>query len=386
MDVPYRLPYLLDGGASHRNFTGEASELEEAAELTKQYIRSGAQTVSAPTGEANRFILGKQELDSGEVTLRAAQAVVAAADGRASVAGCLLPTGESLEPFGEVSFYDVLHAYTEQVRALKKAGADLVAVRKMTTLSEARAAVIAAKRAGMTVWVSFACDENGLTENDTSVLAAMLCLQEMGISAFGIEGGTAEDMAEILEELYAYSKLPLMARLSAAEGVSCDKFTSDAKLLLDSGADIIGGGDGTSPEHIAALKSLKDGYARTSTLEKAETGICLAGENQAFFLEADAIECTEPLECSLDLADSFVELAETNYDVMTVELFTDDDALLLSRSAYMASLPVMLRCDDIFVLKTALLTYSGRVMIDSTCSIDRAELEAAAEEYGAVIY
>lgn len=365
MEVPYRLPCFIGG-----TLTGEVSDTkndgaEKAAELTGEYIEAGAEVVFAPTEEG------------------IAEAVVTAAGGRAVPAGRLTATGAAVEPFGEVSFYDLLKVYTEQVMTLKKAGVGMISAEGMTTLCEARAAVIAARRAEMTVWVSFACDENGLTENDTSVTAALICLQEMGISAFGLDGGNAEELSDIIEELAAYSKVPLSVRFTPSEG---GDFAEEVKLLLDSGADIVGGTAATSPAQLATAKGLCESYHRTNPIEKAETGICLASEHQAFFLEADAIECTEPIVCGLDMEDEFVKLAETNYDVITVELYTDDDALLLSRSAYMASLPVMLRCDDIFVLKTALLTYSGRAMIDSTCGIDRVELETAALEYGAVIY
>ena len=54
-------------------------------------------------------------------------------------------------------------------------------------MPEARAAVLACKSVSdRPVWVTFTCDENGRTLSGTDVLAALIVMQGMGVTAFGL--------------------------------------------------------------------------------------------------------------------------------------------------------------------------------------------------------
>ena len=121
--------------------------------------------------------------------------------------------------------------------------------------------------------------------------------------------------------------------------------------------------------------------------ERAESDeLLLANRRQVFFLSPDSIESSPYLECSLDMSDELLELEDTNFDVIAVELYSSDDAYHFARNASMANLPVMFRSDDEMALKAALLCYQGRAMIDRSCSINEDRLHRIAGKYGAVVY
>ena len=75
----------------------------------------------------------------------AAQLARRAASPDQYVVGSVGPTGEFLEPLGEVSQAEMYNAFVEQVTALEEGGADAVVIETMTALEEAVLAIKAAK-------------------------------------------------------------------------------------------------------------------------------------------------------------------------------------------------------------------------------------------------
>ena len=105
-----------------------------------------------------------------------------------------------------------------------------------------------------------------------------------------------------------------------------------------------------------------------------------------FYLSPDGIEISEPVICSVDMADVLLEFSNTNIDVIRVDVITSDDAYQFSQNAYMSKLPIIFHSDDKNALKLALLSYHGRAMIDKECDIDYTTIEKISIKYGAVIY
>ena len=110
-----------------------------------------------------------------------------AAGDRALVAGDISSTGGMLYPLGDMSFEDFYGVYYEQAAALEHSGVDLFIIETMTSVPEARAALLAVKAVSQKpVFVSFTCDETGKTMMGTDVCAALLIMQGMGADAFGL--------------------------------------------------------------------------------------------------------------------------------------------------------------------------------------------------------
>ena len=90
---------------------------------------------------------------------------------------------------------------------------DLYVIETMTTLPEARAALLAVKSVSKKpVFVTFTCDENGKTLTGTDVTAALVVMQGMGADAFGLNCSTGPDkMAVQLRRLKEYADAILAA-------------------------------------------------------------------------------------------------------------------------------------------------------------------------------
>ena len=275
-----------------------------------------------------------------------------------------LETVGVLEPFGEMTFMSAVEAYKAALK--EKTDADC-AVLCADTLGEMRAAVIASRKVEKPLMILLTVDDEGKTATGADALACLICLQEMGITAFGICGGNdSSTSAEIIVSLFPYAKVPLIAQ--------ADDELKAQKLAL-CGAEIFYG-----------LKSAEGLKEPVMLPKKQDTSLVFSNETDVFFLEPDAIEMGPPLDPLSDMSDELVEMTDTNYDTVTIELDSAEDAVDFSMNAHMARRPVIFRSDNPIALKSALLTYHGRALVDSSCTIEREELEKIAHKYGAVVY
>ena len=112
----------------------------------------------------------------------------------------------------------------------------------------------------------------------------------------------------------------------------------------------------------------------------------LSNEREAFFLEPDTTELSDPIPCEANMDEILCDLSQENFDVLRIEINTPDDAVAFTENAHMATLPVMFTCEDDISVMLALMLYQGRALIDSTCTLDEETLKKATTKYGAVIY
>ncbi|MBZ4671226.1 MAG: 5-methyltetrahydrofolate--homocysteine methyltransferase [Clostridiales bacterium] len=408
MGTDFALPILLDGATGsnliERGLPAGVCVEEWILEnpdvligLQKEFIEAGSNIIYAPTFSANRKKLEHYGLEEKTVEFnkRLVELSKKASAGRALVAGDISPTGDFVEPFGSMTFSEMIDVYKEQAGALKEAGVDLFVIETMMSLSEIRAAVIACRKFSLPIFVTITVDENGRTLTGATALSCLISLQEMGISAFGLNCSHGPDkMAEVIKEIAPFAKIPLIAKPNAGQpdecgryGLSPEDMAKGMEELLKNGVTIAGGCCGSTPEHIAAIRKLLDGFDFSSVkIEKQDTGLMLANETQVFYLSADGLEASEPVVCGVDMADELLELSDSNLDVITIEVLSADDAYQFSQNSHMAKLPVMFKSDDPMALKSALLTYHGRAMVDGKSSIPEDELRKIAAKYGAILY
>ena len=202
--IPLSLPILLDGATGTQlqqrgmpqgvcTETWVLEHPDALVDLQRAYVAAGSQILMAPTFGANRANLAHHGITgkTGEYNRALVELSRRAAGGKALVAADLSPTGLFIPPFGDTSFDQLVDIYAEQATACHAAGADLFVLETTMTMPEARAAVLAVKSVSdRPVWVSFTCDENGRTLSGTDVLAAMIVMQGMGVSAFGLNCST----------------------------------------------------------------------------------------------------------------------------------------------------------------------------------------------------
>jgi 5-methyltetrahydrofolate--homocysteine methyltransferase len=184
------------------------------------------------------------------------------------VAGSVGPTGEFLEPLGEVTEAEMYDAFVEQVTALEEGGADAIIVETMMALEEASLAVKAAKENTDLVVIATMTFDKGprgyFTMMGIDPSRAVKGLREAGADIVGANCGNGIDrMIEIAREMREATDGYLLVHSNAGMPSIEDgevvypetpEFMAERfKVLADIGVNIFGGCCGTTPAHIEAL-------------------------------------------------------------------------------------------------------------------------------------
>ena len=397
-------PLILDGATGtelqKRGFTGaECAEKwtlehpEAILEIQRAYVEAGSRILYAPTFGANRVKLEAHGLFNKveDYNRRLVALSREAAGGRAWVAGDLSPTGQFLYPLGEASFEELVEIYTEQAAALEDAGVDLFVIETMTTVAEARAAVLAVKSVSeKPVFVTFTCDERGRTLSGSDVAAALQILLGMGVDAFGLNCSAGPDeMCAQLRRLHEISRVPLIAKPNAGtpellggETVyNCppDAFTACLEEMAAAGVMIFGGCCGTTDAHISALRDKAAALVMTQPAPKRAEMLPCATEKELFFLPADI--SGRRVVCGGNDWESALEEAMEEDDVLlTVELTSFGELEEFASAQYLIAKPLCLRCEDAGLLEQALRVYQGRAMYEG--ALPESVLRSLAKKYG----
>lgn len=396
-----RLPLLLDGATGTEFMkagmpAGVCVEQwalehpETVASVARGYADAGSDVVYAPTFLANAGNLRMYGLSEQVAELNAAlvRTVREALAGRGTlVAGDMSTTGLMCEPFGETEFVHLIGIYAEQAQALADAGADLLAIETMSSLSECRAAVLAARQTGLPLFLTMTVDAEGRTMWGDDVLAALVVLQDLGLSAFGLNCSEGpDDMVPLFERIAPYAKIPLIAKPNAGNPpLSPVQFADKCARLMRRGVSIIGGCCGTDPEYVAALRHMVDAFdVDRVKVAPADYDILAAGR-EVYYLDDD-LEYSEPLTCEVDMADTLLEVSHDSCDAVLIHLDTPDDGYRFSLNAHMVDMPVAFESEALEALDSALLHYNGKAIVVSTsCEIEKEDLEEVAARYGAIV-
>ena len=254
---------------------GELPELwnlshpETVKEIHLEYLRAGADVVTANTFGANRFKYKKEEGYSLESIVTAGVSLARAAvqeAGHGYAALDLGPTGRLLAPYGDLEFEDACLAYKEVVKAGVRAGADLIIIETMGDCYELKAAVLAAKEASsLPVFATVTLDEKGKMLTGGTVEAAAALLEGLGADVIGLNCGLGPvQLLPFMRQLRRISSLPLMANPNAGlprsengrtvYDIDAAGFAGAMKEMAESGVSVLGGCCGTTPDHIRRLR------------------------------------------------------------------------------------------------------------------------------------
>jgi 5-methyltetrahydrofolate--homocysteine methyltransferase len=246
--------------------------------IHQQYYASGSDLVETNTFGANRYRLSNHGLGEKvrEFNLRAAELACAVRPSGKFVAGSVGPTGEFLEPLGNLKMETLVEAFQEQMEALCRGGIDLMIIETMSDLQEALAALRAAKNIApalpVAVTMTFEKGPTGFRTMMGNTCQDMISiLSAEGADLIGANCGFGmEEMVGIMTELRAHTPHPLIAQANAGmpqwDGqkniyteTPMQRGKSVYKLLrLD--VKIVGGCCGTTPEHIKAIRESVDAY------------------------------------------------------------------------------------------------------------------------------
>lgn len=237
--------------------------------LQREYVAAGSDIIYAPTFSANRHSLARSGLENRVAELNRALLALSkeAADGKALVAGDLTTTGVPLEPNGTMAYDTLYDIYCEQITALAEGGADVLIVETMLGVDETTVALEAAQAVcELPVMCSLSVQADGNAYFGGDCMEAVETLQELGADAVGINCSCGpEQLVNLVKNMKSIAAIPLLVKPNAGmpaiddsgEAVypmNAEEFAEHMQVLLDAGADIIGGCCGTTPEFIAQLR------------------------------------------------------------------------------------------------------------------------------------
>lgn len=277
-----RRPILLDGatgseldrrGADTSLPLWSARALVASPEVLFQvhadYARAGAEVVTANTFRTHRRSLAKGGLgDRAAELTHVAVEIARRAAAPAFVAGSLAPLEDCYSPELVPPARDCEREHAEMAVHLAEAGVDLILVETMNTIREAEAAARAALATGLPVLLSFVCRSDGRLISGESVTTAVGAARALGVHGLLVNCTPAATIDQPFAELQAAAgALPagLYANIGHTDDIkgwtsTCDvtppEYARLAAAWLASGARLVGGCCGTTPEHIAAVAAV----------------------------------------------------------------------------------------------------------------------------------
>ena len=258
----------LEPGGCPEEFN--TSHPEVVRKMAKAYFDAGSDMVLTNSFGGNIFMQKKYGFGerAREFNRLAAEHARSQAPGGRFVIGSVGPTGEFLEPLGEVSEAEMYDAFVQQVTALEEGGADGLVIETMTAIEEATLAIKAARENTKLPVIATMVFDKGprgfFTMMGITPQRAGHELQEAGADVVGTNCGNGIDnmieIARIMREetdgyllVQSNAGIPAMKSGQIIYPESPEYMAERFKLLVDLGVNIVGGCCGTGPDHIRAL-------------------------------------------------------------------------------------------------------------------------------------
>lgn len=367
-------------------------------EIHLEYLRAGADVVTANTFGANRFKYKKEEGYSLESIVTAGVSLARAAvqeAGHGYAALDLGPTGRLLAPYGDLEFEDACLAYKEVVEAGVRAGADLIIIETMGDCYELKAAVLAAKEASsLPVFATVTLDEKGKMLTGGTVEAAAALLEGLGADVIGLNCGLGPvQLLPFMRQLRRVSSLPLMANPNAGlprsengrtvYDIDAAGFAGAMKEMAESGVSVLGGCCGTTPDHIRRLREAC-GPVPLAPVEKKDRTVVssygrtvVLGERPVIIGERINPTGKPKLKQALKERDMAYILnmaasqEENGADILDVNVGLPglDEAAVMTETVRelqsVTDLPLQIDTSDIKAMEQAMRIYNGKPMVNS---------------------
>ena len=289
---------LLADGATATNLfamglqSGDAPELwnidqpEKVAQHYRSFIDAGSDIILSNTFGGTRFRLKLHQAQDRVAELNIAaveilKAQIAESGREVIIAGSIGPTGEILAPLGEMLPDEAVSAFSEQALALKQGGADVLWIETMSSREEVELAVKGATDADLPIIFTMSFDTNGRTMMGVGALDLVNLNRQIGnqVHACGTNCGVgaSEVIATILniKSVITDGSDPVIvakANCGIPEFINGKiSYNGTPEIMADyvvmarnSGARIIGGCCGTSPEHVAAMRKALDSTPKSA--------------------------------------------------------------------------------------------------------------------------
>jgi len=220
------------------------------------------------------------EINRSAASIAKAVASGYAADGRPRFVGGSIGPGTKLPSLGHITFGELRDAYEVQARGLVDGGVDLFVIETCMDLLQAKAAVIACRRAmhaagrEVAIQLQVTMETTGRMLVGSEIGAALVALGALRPDVFGLNCATGpREMHEHLRHLSHHAPMPISVLPNAGlpsvvDGQTHYDLTPDElanahrRFISELGVRVVGGCCGTTPAHLkpwsaSARKSCK---------------------------------------------------------------------------------------------------------------------------------
>jgi 5-methyltetrahydrofolate--homocysteine methyltransferase len=243
------------------------------ADVHRSFLDVGVDVVETDTFGAFAVPLAEYGLAERAHELNVAAARIArevASGYGAWVAGSMGP-GTKLPSLGQIRYAQLRDAYEVQALGLLEGGVDLLVVETVYDLLQAKAAIVAARRAmaklgrEVPLQVQVTMEVTGRMLPGTEIGAALTAVEALRPDVIGVNCATGPaEMSEHLRHLSAHSPAPISCLPNAGlpsvvDGRMHYDLTPDQladhhrRFVTELGVSIVGGCCGTTPEHIGKV-------------------------------------------------------------------------------------------------------------------------------------
>ncbi|MGM0379437.1 MAG: homocysteine S-methyltransferase family protein [Bacillota bacterium] len=392
------------------NFTHEKT----IQKIHKGYFESGADYITTNTFGANSYKLKKSKYNVEDIVTKAINNAKRACPD-AEVVLDIGPIGKALKPIGDLSFDKAYEMFKQQILAAKNE-VNIVLIETMSSLLEAKAAILAAKEnSNLKVFVTMTIDEQLRTLDGSDVKCIAITLSNLNVDCIGLNCSLGpKQLKKPIKELVKYSKVDVMIQPNAGLPIikdsktiydyPVDKFKNDLKEILDYGVSIIGGCCGTTYKYIEALNDLKGkNIIKVNKIESSfvtsGSKVVEIGDKKVIIGERinptgkerlkDAIikkdydyilkEVIKQVDAGADILDINIGLPKINEKEVYKEIIPEIQSI--------TNCPLQIDTVDIKALDQACRVYNGRPIINSVNAKKESlkKILPIAKKYGALI-
>lgn len=399
---------------------------DDLMDVHKSYLKAGSDIISANTFGCNKYKLEHCDYNVEELTaagIKLAKKAIEEFNAETGntdekyVALDIGSLGKLLRPVGTLPFDDAVEAFKEIMIAGEKAGADVVLCETFTDNYEMKAAVIAHHEVStLPLFVSMAIDEGGRLLTGGNIASAVAMLEGLTVDAIGLNCGFGPDQfLKFLPELTECCSTPILVQPNAGLpqvrngqtffDVDVNTFALDVKKLVESGACVVGGCCGTSPEYIRVEAELCKKLTPVPITDKNLTVISSYSHEVRFgdkpLLIGERINPTGKKAFKQALRDNDINyilneaIAEerAGVDILDVNVglpeINECEMMekVIQEIASISDLPLQIDSTDIPTIERALRLYNGKPLLNSVNGKQEnmKEVFPIAKKYGAAV-
>ncbi|MFZ3073428.1 MAG: homocysteine S-methyltransferase family protein [Thermodesulfobacteriota bacterium] len=384
------------------------------------YKKAGSHVVTTNTFGANRIKLAEYGLEKKlrEINIAAVKNAKTAVGKSLFVAGGIGPTGRFVKPVGDMDFDEAVSVFSEQAKALKDGGADLIIIETMMDIKEMKAAIIGAKETNLPIVATMTFDLSMRTILGTSPKAFAIIADSLGADCVGANCSLGiEGIYKALVEMSVVTDLPLIAQPNAGIPVlkgdetifpaTPEEMTEYVPKLVSVGVRILGGCCGTTSEHIEkmgkAFLSMKQerGRAKSFSSLSSRTTHVLFGNGLPPVTIGERINPTGRKTLASEIKEGKTamirqeakEQTESGAHILDVNVGVPgiDEVSAMTRAVFTVNentaCPIVIDSADPKVIEAGLKACDGKALINSVSGEEKklSTILPLAKKYGAAV-